>query len=631
MPLITMGNAAKNRHGFPRAGALGTLLLAAVIASSGYGERGAGAGVPARTLGSPVRLGQQAGAPPAQTQPDRTGGPDRVAEPGELQPEPATLHSLAVRWPVKGDANADAVIAVQYRASGEPAWREGFPLFRTHPSMVSPENRVPGGWLFAGSIVDLVPDTEYEVRLTLRDPDGGDAERTLVMRTIAEPREPAAMRVRHVVPGPAGGGGSGTREDPFRGLKAAQAAAAPGDLFLLHAGIYREAPWTIDRHGARGRPIIYRGAGDGEAILDGGGGERLVSAPGAQHVWLEDVTLRNARYLFVGHNGGHLVVRRSRFHVSQVGIAAINGGYDRSRGFVITDNVFTGPAVWPRARGIEEINTLSVTGAGHVVAYNLFTGVGDGVHGTSHGRLSASDFHNNDVDLCTDDAIEADYSDTNVRVFRNRITNCFAGVSAQPVHGGPLYVFRNAIYNVQYSPFKLHNDTAGVLLFHNTAVSQGLPFHIQPARETVNDVVTRNNLFIGGPGPALRSTGRMIRSDFDSDGYGWDGGPFALWNDRTYASPAAAKASGALYRTHGAVVVRPRGNFASGLERPTNFRVRYRPSDIDLRLDKASRAVDAGVEVPNFSEGFTGKAPDLGCCELGQPLPHYGPRPAAPR
>jgi hypothetical protein len=37
--------------------------------------------------------------------------------------------------------------------------------------------------------------------------------------------------------------------------------------------------------------------------------------------------------------------------------------------------------------------------------------------------------------------------------------------------------------------------------------------------------------------------------------------------------------------------------------------------------------VDAGVVLPNFNDGFTGKAPDLGCCELGQPLPHYGPRP----
>ena len=48
-------------------------------------------------------------------------------------------------------------------------------------------------------------------------------------------------------------------------------------------------------------------------------------------------------------------------------------------------------------------------------------------------------------------------------------------MSAQPVNGGPLYVFRNAILNVEYSPFKLHNDTAGVILLHNTSVSAASP------------------------------------------------------------------------------------------------------------------------------------------------------------
>lgn len=144
------------------------------------------------------------------------------------------------------------------------------------------------------------------------------------------------------------------------------------------------------------------------------------------------------------------------------------------------DNVFTGTTRWPRSAGIEEVYGINITGAGHVVAHNLIRNVGDGVHNGDNGRMSASDIHNNEIDVCTDDGIEIDYADTNVRVFRNRITNCFAGISAQPVHGGPAYVFRNLIFNVQYSPFKLHNHTAGLLLFHNTSVTSGLPFSISP-------------------------------------------------------------------------------------------------------------------------------------------------------
>ena len=560
------------------------------------------------------------------------------SDPGEPQAEPATFHSLGIRWPVRGDANSNAVIAVHYRRRGAQEWTEALPLFRTNPDALLPEFRIPGGWLFAGSIVDLSPGTEYEVALSLTDPDGGETQRRLLMRTGTEPKEPPGMRVRHVVPlsASAQGPGAGTANDPFRGLKAAQATAAPGDLFLLHAGVYAEGTWVVDRHGTADAPIIYRGAEDGAAILDGGGAQRLISANAVQHVWFEHLTFRNARYLFVGHSGSHFVIRRVRLEVVETGITAINGGYTESRGFVITDNDFQGPTSWPRSLGIEDVNGVTITGAGHVVAYNRMRNLGDGIHGSSAGGLSASDIYNNDIEASTDDGIEADYGDINVRVYRNRITNAFSGISSQPTRGGPLYVFRNAIYNVVYSPFKLHNDTSGVFILHNTSAKAGIPFHIAPGGETVSDVITRNNLFLGTEGPALLSTGKMIRCGFDGDGYGWLGGllgrqaspgAFAYWNGQTYASADAAKRSGRLYWRQGATVLSPRGNFLSRLDPPANSRKRYLSAETDLRLDPASRAIDAGVPLPNFNDSFTGMAPDLGCCELDQPLPHYGVRP----
>ena len=78
-------------------------------------------------------------------------------------------------------------------------------------------------------------------------------------------------------------------------------------------------------------------------------------------------------------------------------------------------------------------------------------------------------------------------------------------------------------------------------------------------------------------------------------------------------------------------MVEPRAAFASGLIPPANVRERYPAALNDLRPGARSAALDQGVPLPNFSDGFAGRAPDLGCCELGQPLPQYGPRPAAPR
>jgi len=52
----------------------------------------------------------------------------------------------------------------------------------------------------------------------------------------------------------------------------------------------------------------------------------------------------------------------------------------------------------------------------------------------------------------------------------------------------------------------------------------------------------------------------------------------------------------------------------------------YDSAVYDFRLKPGSAAVDAGVELPNITDGFAGKAPDLGALEQGRPLPHYGPR-----
>jgi hypothetical protein len=64
------------------------------------------------------------------------------------------------------------------------------------------------------------------------------------------------------------------------------------------------------------------------------------------------------------------------------------------------------------------------------------------------------------------------------------------------------------------------------------------------------------------------------------------------------------------------------------LERdPRTVQRLYNLSDFDFRLRSGSAAIDRGVAIPNVNDGFTGKAPDLGALEAGQPLPHYGPRP----
>ncbi len=536
----------------------------------------------------------------AQTDEDR-------AEPGELIQESPTLKCLGVRWLVGGDGNANARIAVAYRKLGSETWKQGLDLFRVETAAIREPNRPPAGQtMFAGSIFDLDEGTDYEIKLSLTDPDGGDAERILRMKTWAESRlSPDAPKV-DVHPGE---------------LAEALAQAQPGHVLRLHAGVYRGT--FRPRSGAPGQPIGIVGAGDGEVILDGQGANNVVSAPGLHDVIFENLTFQNARWGIAVNGGANLVLRRCVIRDVDHGFVATRNA-DAQRHILIADNVITGRSTWPRTEGIEDRRGVQIAGTGHAVCYNRVSGFGDAIDTFSAYPCAAIDFYGNEISECTDDGIEMDYSEHNTRSFDNRLTNVFQGISVQPVHGGPVYIFRNAIYNVGKETFKMHNHPSGAIFYHNTSVKAGMPLLLFTSG-TVSNCVCRNNLFLGTTGNyAYESTARMQACDFDFDGFGGQGELFLKWNGVRYATLEDATQRSPAYRH--AVSVSPDAAFQSGVKPPDAAQAQFGVEVNDLRLSPSCEAVDAGVVLPNVNDGYQGKAPDLGAYELGRPLPHYGPR-----
>jgi hypothetical protein len=57
-----------------------------------------------------------------------------------------------------------------------------------------------------------------------------------------------------------------------------------------------------------------------------------------------------------------------------------------------------------------------------------------------------------------------------------------------------------------------------------------------------------------------------------------------------------------------------------------NVQKLYDARDLDFRLRAGSAAVDRGVALPTVTDGFNGRAPDLGALESGAAAPAYGPR-----
>lgn len=104
--------------------------------------------------------------------------------PGEVIKPYPTIINLAIEWYIQGDDNQNGIVSVQFREKGKTDWKQGMPLRRVparENEGFSWENK------HSGSIFDLNPDTGYEIKLKLEDPDGGSAEKTVEAHTRPVP------------------------------------------------------------------------------------------------------------------------------------------------------------------------------------------------------------------------------------------------------------------------------------------------------------------------------------------------------------------------------------------------------------------------------------------------------------
>src|SRR6516162_1948057 len=121
---------------------------------------------------------------------------------GEFIVDPPTLINLGFEWFIDGDDNRNATVEVRYRKVGDTQWKQALPLLRLHGEEIynGAQLDVVSPNMFAGSILDLEADTEYECTFKLSDPDGGSATQTVTVRTRSEPKPFPGGRVFHVYP-----------------------------------------------------------------------------------------------------------------------------------------------------------------------------------------------------------------------------------------------------------------------------------------------------------------------------------------------------------------------------------------------------------------------------------------------
>ena len=660
--------------------------------------------------------------------------------PGELVVDHPTLINLGFEWLITGDDNRNASVNVTYRKQGAGDWKQGLPLLRLQGERIYQQD----SWnlispnMFAGSILDLEPDTAYEARFVLSDPDGvagpaANATKTVTVRTRPEPKPYEGGKVYHVYPmsykgekiQPAfdgvmcaynyvcGGGDTTTTARP---------RVKPGDTILVHAGLYSyhpeyygpdhnnnvtspyEGTHYLTASGTAERPIVIKAAGDGDVIFDGRGNFTLFNVKAANYTYFEGLTFRNtdiaiwAGTQFIAGSKG-LTVKRCRFENIGLGVFS---NYSGSSDFYIADSTFMGRDdpnhligwngdFWRTVAGragqdfpptMASYVAIKVYGPGHVVAHNYVANFHDGIDVETYGnpdgshavdgpayppreywdrRPVAIDFYNNYMTNFHDNAFEIDGSLHNVRVMRNVMINSASHpMCNQPAAGGPIYWIRNIAYHAPGGSTRMTSGSAGVLFYNNTILAE-------TAAGSSANAHWRNNLILGENGaPAVFSV--STNTNYSSSDYnGFRPNPDTpasfQWNSppqgvaasydslignvqRTTAEstpasarrpalemrafPTLAEYSQATRQDQHSVMLDydvfmnvPR---LDAKDMQTVQRL-YKAEDLDFRLKPGSAAIDRGIALPNITDGFNGRAPDLGAIEVGQAPVIYGPRP----
>ncbi len=521
---------------------------------------------------------------------------DRTATAGLAIP---TFHCLGLYWsPVSGAA--DKEVLVRYRQKGMPDWKQGLPM-RYNPIPGTDEDLAD----YRGSIVHLTPATTYEIELTLE----GTSTTTSFMAVTWSEEFPVGETVRV--------------EDRDTSLEITESGTA--DAYRVYDGQgatvdvdhKHDNCIVIDASYVIVRGLTLKGAGDAENTSRKPIGAVLIR--GGHDIVIEDCDISDWGRLNLETGFGfnyesailsscdtlqRLVVQRCKLH---------DPTFDGSNWYE--------PKYPTHSMGPQCISLFNA-GGNHVIRYNecwsdmehMYNDIiGGGSNGSFRGSPGPdSDIYGNYVSHCWDDGLEVEGGSRNVRVWDNYIGQSMMMIGNAAASIGPLYIWRNVCARSQWRPddrggYFLKMGFAGgekwmtghMYIFHNTVFrsDEWLPTGALGGNRIVKHVVSRNNiLHVRSPDNLIISNNeRNIDNDYDYD----------LFNGRVPEGEELHGVRGEPVYVDGA-----------GLDRATMTGC--------FELVPDSPGAGAGELIPNFSDGYAGKRPDMGAHQRGVPVMRFG-------
>jgi hypothetical protein len=280
---------------------------------------------------------------------------------------------------------------------------------------------------------------------------------------------------------------------------------------------------------------------------------------------------------------------------------------------------------------------------GNVIRYNdiLTTedhgfndGIGGGDNFSKVGNMNRdADIYGNIIQSVWDDAIECEGANMNVRIWGNYLKQYFMGIASASTTYGPLYMFRNIFAESRRG----HRNTMGGsmfktgerepnaggrrYIFHNTALQPNGPYGVI---SRIQNTITRNNIF-DVPGRMPADTGRGIPCDYDYDFL--SGGGSGPTQEKHSAKITATPSGTRLFVTSFDLEFYPRStlNAINWGAHPYEFGER-KVNVTDPVIWVKNPMIDGGAVLPGFNDNFKGSAPDIGAFEVGAPPLQFGRR-----
>lgn len=544
-------------------------------------------------------------------------------------PEPtaiSTFECVGLYWTLY---NVDPVVQVRYRVAGTKPWKEALPLwFDARDGQAR------------GSIVGLKPGTRYEINLSWAE---GGIVSTLFTETWSE--DIPVARTVYLQPGnrtepliiDEGG-------DPESGFVVY--TVRPGEESLID--VQDQYPYCVDVQASH---VVVRGLELKGASRDG------IYLGAVKDVIIEDCDISNwgRRTENYGYNLDSAIKSMS---TELERIVIQNNRLHHPR---YNANDWTQPSDLPKIHGYHPTGAQGISWmdneGNHVIRFNEIysdadhrfnDGMGWWTNFTRGGFPGPdSDIYGNYIRDCTDDGIESEGGNRNVRIWGNYIENTLNGIATAPVAVGPAYIFRNVYAASQWTPYPEGDSDALVEPGHRK--DQGFP-------PTVNrgNLAKLGEMPAGGSGRQYWLHNTMLQPEPPSGKklpLGANGGIYVtgatgkitelislnniyhVMDDQSpsiYAGISQDDSSTFDFDLfNGVLNMVPPGSEGQGIHSIPRYASGHGPDGGrhgKYQLAPNSPGWDGGKRIPNINDEFHGNAPDIGAHEGGSPPMKFGLR-----